>query len=269
MDREVHRHAATGERLLAKTDHVLDVLAPEEKQTAFGVLEISIAREFDDFGSEVVFHLDTHFRFHRVFQFLRIRDAELMHGNPHFCEKRVMVLEDLVKAASFARHMVPLHMRRALQGGGKREIGGSPDISIRVLRGDGNERKCHIALFTQADGGYRALLRVPEEAEKLFHPRPFPTAIRGVLEVGLFHRGRSLGGIREEGRVGNLTLAEAVVERQAHRPHPGKQLDPRQKKPQNHTDHACREISRDEVKKTKAGGQQGESTEFSQRIDPR
>ena len=64
--------------VLAKTNHVLDVLAPEEKQAAFGVLKIAIARELDDFGGKVVFHLHTHFRFHRVFQFFRVWDSELM-----------------------------------------------------------------------------------------------------------------------------------------------------------------------------------------------
>ena len=64
-------------RALTKTDHVLDELAPEEKQAAFRILEVAVSGEPDDACGEVVIHLLAHFALDRAFDLLGVRNPEL------------------------------------------------------------------------------------------------------------------------------------------------------------------------------------------------
>ena len=87
----------------------------------------------------------------------------------HFPEELAVVFENLVEAGFLAGDVVPSEFRAAAEGGGEREVGGSPDFSVRIGGGDGDESECDVFLFAEADGGDGAFFRVPEKAEVLLH----------------------------------------------------------------------------------------------------
>src|SRR5687768_5012548 len=97
---------------------------------------------------------------------------------------------------------------------------------------------------------------MPEKAEELVHARPFPAAVRDVLEASFIHRGRSFRGIREMQGIRKRSVAETIVERQFHPPHPRQQLYPWQQEPKGGAENADPDPSADEIEEEEARDQE-------------
>lgn len=147
---------------------------------------------------EVVIHLLAHLGLDVFLKRIGIRNEQFLRLDFHFCEKLVVIFEDLVEARFLARHMVPFQVRAAAKGWREREICGSPNFSIRVGGGDGNESEGDVFLFAQADGGDGSFFWIPEQAEVLLHAGPLPAAIGNVFESGLFHTRGGFDCVGEE-----------------------------------------------------------------------
>ena len=198
-----------------------------------------------------------------VFDVLGVRDAQLAGGNVQARKVIAVVAEDLVETILTAGHVIPAHAGRAAQRRGEGEIRRSPDVAVAIMGGDGNEGEGHIALFAQADGGDRAFLRVPEEAEILPHAVPFPTAIRDVFEARLLHRRGGFGGVREKRGIRDRPLCQAVLDGQAHPPDAGEQLDPWQEKPKKRSCEAGEDFTRQKIQQAVAGREKCEGAELA------
>ena len=168
-----------------------------------------------------------------------------------------------MEAISSTWEMVAIHVRCGEEGGGERKIGGAPAFAVVVVGGEGDEGKRDIAMFAEADGGDRTFLGVPEEPEKLVHAVPFPSAVRDVFEAFLFHGGGGLSCVREEQRIGDGEMVEAVVEWQSHAANAGKQLEPWEEEPDEDAsgtgDHAVRQ----EKYQAETGDEEDEDAEFA------